>query len=465
MEYHQITLNEWMEVKKKLMRAVEKAANGFIELGYELRQIEEQRLYEAGGYSSIAEFAEKEPEFGLSPALVSRLINVNRTFADPIHPKQIRTEYNRYGMTKLAEMLSLPESDRDMIRPETRRDDIRELKRFNKESKQAADFVDEGQEMDELHMLIRDFFEKSPEILNEIYSSEAYTEGDITKMAEIVNPSGNKTFRRGILFMMMYEDVIKIKKMGGNPESLHWSEFFTIMQEIFEQAAAGSRTWDNYFNAGGADERDRKDGTDRGTVQDTEGSAGEYSRRLPEDGAGADPEREEVSPEDEESSSEAGGRTETHESEKTEGVEVDTEEDPAVEEPEEEPGGLDGINPPESSVDNVDSSEIARAQFDGKTAESLNETAPQEEDEIIVDESGRLSPEIEEAQEQYIKEQVRKAKEKVNELIGLIEVEIDNNHWPEAEEYTEKMLKKLSYLRRNDDETARRRVREIASGL
>lgn len=458
MEYHQITLNEWMEVKKKLMRAVEKAANGFIELGYELRQIEEQRLYEAGGYSSIAEFAENEPEFGLSPALVSRLINVNRTFADPIHPKQIRTEYNRYGMTKLAEMLSLPESDRDMIRPETRRDDIRELKRFNKESKQAADFAEEEQEMDELHMLIRDFFEKSPEVLNEIYSSEAYTEGDITKMAEIVNPSGNKTFRRGILFMMMYEDVIKIKKMGGNPESLRWSDFFTIMQEIFEQAAAGSRTWDNYFNAGGADERNRNDGTDRGAVQDAEGGSGEYSGRLPAEGAGADPEREKVHTEDAEGSGETGGRVNDPENGRAERLEVDTEEDPAVEEPEEEPGGLDGINPPDSSLDNVDSSEIARAQFDGKTAESLNETASRKGEEIIVDESGRLSPELEEAQEEAIKERITKAVEKVNELVGTIEAEIDSHHWTEAEEKTEQMLKSLAYLRRNDVGTARQRM-------
>ena len=41
MEYHQITLNEWLEAKEKLRRAVLKAANGFIELGYELRQMED----------------------------------------------------------------------------------------------------------------------------------------------------------------------------------------------------------------------------------------------------------------------------------------------------------------------------------------------------------------------------------------------------------------------------------------
>lgn len=463
MEYHQITLNEWLEAKEKLRRAVLKAANGFIELGYELRQIEEQRLYEAGGYSSIAEFAEKEPEFGLSPSLVSRLISVNKAFADPEHPRQIKTDYNRYGMAKLTEMLNLPESDREMIRPETRRDDIRELKRFNKESEKAAvDLADEEHGMDDMHILVRDFFEKNAEILNTIYSSEAYTSGDITKMAEIVNPSGNKTFRKGITIMMMYEDSIKIKKMGGNPETLRWSEFFSIMQEIFEQAAAGSRTWDKYFNAGGEDESNWNDGTDGETADNAGEQPCEDGRGIQIERTGEDSERDESEKTDEEG---GGGQSERDEEQSEAGMEIEHDEDPAGEEPEEKPWRPDGINPPTADVDNVDNGENCARAIEEESAEILNETEPPEEPEVIVDESGKPSPEDDEAAEQARKERVRKAVEKVNELIGYIETEIDAHHWPEAEEKTEQMLKALSYLRKFDNETAYLRAREIVSGL
>ena len=463
MEYHQITLNEWLEAKEKLRRAVLKAANGFIELGYELRQIEEQRLYEAGGYSSIAEFAKKEPEFGLSPSLVSRLISVNRSFSDPENPRQIKTDYNRYGMAKLTEMLNLPESDREMIRPETRRDDIRELKRFNKESEKAAvGLADEEHGMDDMHILVRDFFEKNAEILNAIYSSEAYTSGDITKMAEIVNPSGNKTFRKGITIMMMYEDSIKIKKMGGNPETLRWSEFFSIMQEIFEQAAAGSRTWDKYFNAGGEDERNWNDGTDGETDEDAGEQPCEDGRGIQVERTGEDSEGNESKEEYEES---GGYQSEGAEEQSGAGMEIEHDEDPADEEPEEEHWRPGGINPPTADVDNVDNNENCARAIEEESAEILNETEPPEEPEVIVDESGKPSPEDDEAAEQARKERVRKAVEKVNELIGYIETEIDNHHWPEAEEKTEQMLKALSYLRKFDNETAYLRAREIVSGL
>ena len=82
----------------------------------------------------------------------------------------------------------------------------------------------------------------------------------------------------------------------------------------------------------------------------------------------------------------------------------------------------------------------------------------------IVDEDGKPSPEDAEAANEARKEKVRKARDKVNELFALIELDLDEHHWPEAEEKTEKMLKELAYLRNNDDETAAKRIKEIIYG-
>ena len=108
----------------------------------------------------------------------------------------------------------------------------------------------------------------------------------------------------------------------------------------------------------------------------------------------------------------------------------------------------------------MDNTEIARAQFAGESEENEG----QEEPEVIVDEDGKLSPEDAEAANEARKEKVRRAKEKVNELLGLIEADVDAQHWNEAEERTEKMLKELAYLRNNDEETASRRIREMIYG-
>ena len=128
-------------------------------------------------------------------------------------------------------MLKLPEEDRRMIRPETPRDDIRELKKFNKAAPEKG-------VADDIHELIKQFFEMDKEALKELYSQEAFLTGNVEKISQlvdIVNPSGTRTFKKGIYFLMMYEQNIKIKKFMGTPETMEWARFFEITKEIFGQ--------------------------------------------------------------------------------------------------------------------------------------------------------------------------------------------------------------------------------------
>ena len=178
---------------------------------------------------------------------------------------------------------------------------------------------------DDLRELIEKFFETNQETLNELFSSEAYTTGEVEKLVEIVNPSGNKTFKKGLYFLMMYEHEIKIKKFGQNPQTMTWAEFFSVTQEIFGEAAAGHNTWQNYFGGGEDDAGeknpseagpgDRSDNTgsvqpdDGGPKEDTDGAkddaaAEENSQSISEDigtgtstePAGAESQTEEIAP-------------------------------------------------------------------------------------------------------------------------------------------------------------------------
>ena len=45
---------------------------------------------------------------------------------------ELREQYRDFNFSQLTEMLQLPEDDHAMIRPETKREDIRDLKKFNK---------------------------------------------------------------------------------------------------------------------------------------------------------------------------------------------------------------------------------------------------------------------------------------------------------------------------------------------
>ena len=162
-----------------------------------LRQIEDQKGYEQDGYKSIAEFAQKELEG--HPSTTTRFMEINRTVSYG-YSERLRPEYLDLGRSQLEEDAKLPDEDRTMIRPETSREDIRELKRFNKSE------PDEG-EANDMQQLIEKFTTDNPETLNELFSlKEEWMSPEFVKQAkELINPSGNRSYKKGMYFLMFYE--------------------------------------------------------------------------------------------------------------------------------------------------------------------------------------------------------------------------------------------------------------------
>lgn len=275
MEYVQMTINDWLEVKHKLKMELQGVKQSFVRIGYVLRKIDDQKLYENDGYKSIAEFAKEE--YGLEASTVSRFMSINREYSINGYSEHLREEYLEMGRSQLEEMLKLPDKDREMIHPETSREQIRELKRFNKQEPVAG-------VADDVLKLIEKFYEDNPDILNAVFSEEADFQDTLERKIEIVNPSGNRSYKKGLFFLMMYEDSIKIKKFGSDPQTMSWQEFFDITVMIFGEAAAGPFTWKNYFE-GDTDERreyEEKDsgggstvaGTTESVSEEREGSGG-----------------------------------------------------------------------------------------------------------------------------------------------------------------------------------------------
>ena len=239
MEYVQMTLDDWVQIKQKLKQELLGVKQSFVRIGYALRQIDDQKLYERDGYKSVAEFA--KAEYGLEASTTSRFMSINREYSIDGYSERLRPEYADLGRSQLEEMLKLPDSDRQMIQPEASREDIRELKRFNKTEPEAG-------EADDLHQLVEKFYQDHMEVLNAVFSEAAgFDEATIGKFTEIVNPGGNRSYKKGLYFLMMYENRVSVKKFGGTPKDMTWWEFYQMTLDIFEASAAGSKTWQNYF--------------------------------------------------------------------------------------------------------------------------------------------------------------------------------------------------------------------------
>jgi len=223
MEYIQMTLDMWMETKRKLNAELLGVRRSFVKIGYLLRQIDESKGYENDGYKSIADFA--KGEYGMEGSTVSRFMAINREYSIDGYSQELKPEYEDFKRSQLEEMLKLSESDRKMITADTSRADIRELKAFNKETPAAAD-------VDDIDELIEQFFKDNKDVLMAIYSSTSILD-DARQITEIVNPSGTRSYRKGMYFLMMHENALKIKRFGGAPIDMTWEEFVNRMINIF----------------------------------------------------------------------------------------------------------------------------------------------------------------------------------------------------------------------------------------
>ena len=287
MEYKQMTLAEWLDIKQKLKQNISSAKdklNGlkkdFVRIGYLLRKIDDNELYKQDGYKSIAEFA--KAECGLSPSDTTRFIQINKKYSIGGNSEELRPEFLEYGQSKLAAMLALPDADLNMITPQTSREDIRELNRFNKsDPEQGAD--------DDIEQLIRDFY-----ISQELVRKAVTVKDDPKALRELIAPSGSRSFRKGIWFIMFHESKINIKKYSGVAKEISWEEFAAITAKTLEkyepEDTAGEENTDGFKEDRENDEQDaigkrRNAGEDDTRARENDTGTGEDTRKPEENAA------------------------------------------------------------------------------------------------------------------------------------------------------------------------------------
>ena len=221
MEYTQLTLNDWLAMKSELEDELRGAAAGFVRIGYLLRKIDESQGYKQDGCDSLAEWAEKE--YGLSASSVSRFIAINKKYSIDGYSKQLRLEYAKYGQAKLQEMLTLTEEAMQMISPEMKRADIREVKTFEK---QAPNMEPEEEPQAEIAPWIIEFIRAND--LQSLRNTRAFAENDLDQLISEVNPTGTKIFRYKRTMVSMFSDKIMVREFPNPPERMEWKEFFDI---------------------------------------------------------------------------------------------------------------------------------------------------------------------------------------------------------------------------------------------
>ena len=235
--YHQMTLDEWVASKNRIREMIRKAKTAFIVIGYELRKIEESEAYRNDGYSTLAEFT--KAEYGFDKTMTSRLIDVNKAFSEGGYSDILIDNAEGFTFTKLVEMKDLEQEDLQLLRPEVKREDIRQLKSFEGSAPEEGD----------LDELLIEFFRKEKETLNEIFIG--FRNGkvqDAEEIAELISPSGNRAFRKGMWMAFFYSDKALFKNRAGGIREMSYEDLFVEMSRIFgDAAAARDDPWEAFY--------------------------------------------------------------------------------------------------------------------------------------------------------------------------------------------------------------------------
>lgn len=121
---------EYKELKSGITTHLNNAAEDFFMVGYFLRQISENALFVEDGYKSIWEFA--KGEYGLSTSSASRFMAINARFSID-GGEHMAEKYIGMGVSKLQEMLGLPDEELEKVTQETTVREIRAMKAAMKE--------------------------------------------------------------------------------------------------------------------------------------------------------------------------------------------------------------------------------------------------------------------------------------------------------------------------------------------
>lgn len=242
-EYTQITLDEWTSWKEDIRRKLAETAGNFVYIGYRLKQIRDSGMYD--GATDIFEFAQKE--YGLGKSTVSRFIAINEKYSEGGNSLELKEEFKAFSSSKLSEMLTLPDSEIELITEKTTIREIRELKNFNQQDPEPEQEAETT--WSALDKCLIDFFEPRREMLNKVMECMDADPPEYKEAAETMAPSGQSSHKKGIMFLFMYDWNTGIKyKLMTQPEpvSMTWQEFLNEIYGIYALCSQED-VWSDFY--------------------------------------------------------------------------------------------------------------------------------------------------------------------------------------------------------------------------
>lgn len=255
MEQLTLSPDDYVEAKHKIKEKLNETVHNFIVIGYYLKKVRDSGAYRRDGYGSMEEFA--RAEYGLSAATASRFMDINTEFSKDGNGIEIKEEYRGFAYSKLQEMLTVEPEDRGLVTEKTTVQQIREIKKAEKEERGAAagqrelpllqtppghakdepEPVPAAEPGDVFGKILAAFWKEGEN--RELYTKAAA--GMLTPgiAAEEICPSGSRTYRKGtdMLFFYDYDRGLKLRSYAGGTPAITQHSYKELLERTAEIAA------------------------------------------------------------------------------------------------------------------------------------------------------------------------------------------------------------------------------------
>lgn len=253
---------EVMENVKRTAFDAKALAEDFIIMGYLLAEAEETDILKGSDCKSMGEFAKKY--YGIDKSTASRFININKRYSVGGNSRQLDPKYSNFGYTKLAEMLTLPETITEEISPELTRSEIRAIKAEVDEEKKISDIEvmleekDEGVEAEDtlLGKLIYQIGHEHQDIFERLWKAVNVDCAETKVLNSALAPTGIATISCRIpgtgRYMLSINEDEKIKTMflrDNSKEEFTWEELQQVAVALLKTDAPNwKETYRNIYN-------------------------------------------------------------------------------------------------------------------------------------------------------------------------------------------------------------------------
>lgn len=252
---------EYGEMKTEIRNNISNMVLSFIDIGYWLKQIRDKELFKEDGYKNVYDMA--QVEFNMSRTVVSRFMSINDKYSVGGNSRELLEQFQGFGKSALTEMLSLPVEDYELLTPDTKVEDIRELKEAERKAQKEQDgqmnilndIPDIVPDADkpakkeaDISEAIRELFRprEMKEYLDKLVNMDPESNAMDWWVADF-NAAGNRTFKHIPFFLFFYgkKEGLKIKNIFQNTiEKKTYQDFYFIVRAAYPQETVrGTDVW------------------------------------------------------------------------------------------------------------------------------------------------------------------------------------------------------------------------------